>query len=381
MKLFSFCKGIPAALLLLSGCSLFNPLSDEDSGGESSGTGALSFKFFDGENYSVTKASSAAAAAKIDTNSFILSVTASQDGTVIYNGPYCECPEVLDVEPGTYVVNVESAAFKIPSFDTIQWGDEQIINVEKGRSTRVELLCSQKNCGVKLDYESAFLDEFPDATMWLRSSEGSLMYGYRENRTAYFLPGAVKLVMSREGSGDSVLKQYYLCSGEMLMLKLRSSATSGSGSGSGSDSGETFTIKIDTTRNYISETYIFGETSSGSSRGSSAENPLGVGEVSSYIGSTVWVGGYIVGGDLTSKGISFEAPFSSATCLAIASRKSTTTRSSCLSVELPSGAVRDALNLRDHPELLGQHVCLKGTINSSYYSLTGIKNVTDYVVQ
>jgi hypothetical protein len=46
-----------------------------------------------------------------------------------------------------------------------------------------------------------------------------------------------------------------------------------------------------------------------------------------------------------------------------------------MSVFLPSGKVRDALNLVDNPELLGKKVCLKGDIVESYYGLVGLKNV------
>ena len=59
----------------------------------------------------------------------------------------------------------------------------------------------------------------------------------------------------------------------------------------------------------------------------------------------------------------------------------TTSRSSCLAVQLSSGSVRDNLNLVDNPEILGRRVALKGDVVASYYGLVGIKNVVDYVVE
>ena len=73
-------------------------------------------------------------------------------------------------------------------------------------------------------------------------------------------------------------------------------------------------------------------------------------------GEPVWVSGYIVGGDLTQANASFTPPFSSNTNLVLGPRSSSSSRSSCLAVSLPKGDVRDALNLVDHPELLGKAV-------------------------
>jgi hypothetical protein len=53
-------------------------------------------------------------------------------------------------------------------------------------------------------------------------------------------------------------------------------------------------------------------------------------------------------------------------------------KSSCLSVNLPSGSIRDDLNLADNPSLLGRRVYLRGDIVEAYYGIPGLKNVTDY---
>ena len=94
----------------------------------------------------------------------------------------------------------------------------------------------------------------------------------------------------------------------------------------------------------------------------------------------VCVRGYIVGGDLTQSaaGIRLEAPFGAATHLALADSLDIPGKEACLSVQLPAGAVRDALNLADHPEHIGRKVWLKGEVVSAYFGLTGLKNVTDF---
>ena len=92
----------------------------------------------------------------------------------------------------------------------------------------------------------------------------------------------------------------------------------------------------------------------------------------------VWVCGHIVGGDLSSSSASFDKPFESRTNLLLGPRSSTDDKEACLSVQLASGEIRNALNLVDNPELLGRKVCIKGDIVESYYGIPGIKNITEY---
>ena len=96
--------------------------------------------------------------------------------------------------------------------------------------------------------------------------------------------------------------------------------------------------------------------------------------------SGVWVTGYIVGGDMTSsaEGISFTPPFKSSSNLAVASRAIVLSKQSCIGVALPSGKVRDTLNLVSSPENLGRQVFLKGDLVEFYYRICGLKNVKEF---
>ncbi len=111
---------------------------------------------------------------------------------------------------------------------------------------------------------------------------------------------------------------------------------------------------------------------------------MSVPQAKSSIGETdVWVEGYIVGGDLTSssEGISFSPPFKSSTNIAIAARGSTDSKSSCIAVQLPAGEIRERLSLAVNPGNLGHRVAVNGDIVESYFGITGIKNVTDFVLK
>ena len=117
-------------------------------------------------------------------------------------------------------------------------------------------------------------------------------------------------------------------------------------------------------------------------KGDSISDALTVSQATASAGEEdVWVSGYIVGGDLTSSSASFETPFTSRTNILLGSRSSASDRSSCLSVSLQSGYIRDELNLVDNPFLLGRKVCIKGDIVEAYYGLPGLKNLTDFELQ
>ena len=93
------------------------------------------------------------------------------------------------------------------------------------------------------------------------------------------------------------------------------------------------------------------------------------------------VKGYIVG-SIDDKSIS-DANFSSAavlkTNLLIADNADETDIAKCLTVQLPSGAVRDALNLVDNPGNYKKYVTLTGSLEK-YFGVAGLKSVTKYTI-
>lgn len=305
-----------------------------------------------------------------DTSDFILTVS-DASGEIVYHGFYGDSPEAIMVRPGSYTVKAVSDEFEKPAFSSPQYGDEQCVVVPQGGVADVKLSCRQINCGVRLVIDPVFLTRCPDGVLFLKSRQGSLMYGYSEKRIAYFLPGDVSLVLSRSGK-DEILMTRTMKSQEVFVLGVSVADT---GEGDRQDK-ENISIAVDTTRNWLSDSYIIGGDGG---RGSDASSALTVSQAMSSVGSKdVWVSGHIVGGDLTSTSASYEEPFSSRTCILLGPRSSVDSRSSCISVQLPAGRVRDALNLVDNPELLGHKVLIKGNIEASYYGLVGLKSCSDY---
>lgn len=98
-----------------------------------------------------------------------------------------------------------------------------------------------------------------------------------------------------------------------------------------------------------------------------------------------WVTGYIVGWvnvDVSNSNIELGADFSLPatvnTNILIASRPDETNPLLVASVQLPSGKVRDALNLRDNDGNMGKLVTIYGQVGSKYCGAYGVRSVSDY---
>lgn len=301
-----------------------------------------------------------------DTSDFILRVSEAS-GKVIYEGKYGDCPESMTLASGTYEVKVISSEFPCPAFDAPQFGDEQCVFVPAEGVGRLKLICRQLNAGVRLDISSSFLVHCPDAVLLLKSASGKLMYSYTEKRTAYFSPGTLSLVMS-SGSTDEVLLVRDLKPRDMLSVRVSVPQAR-------PDEGSGMSISIDTSRVWSDVDCIIGDEDAGVD----ISDALSVAEArESSAKEGVWVCGYVVGGDLTSSSASFEYPFESRTNILLGPRSSTTDRNVCLSVQLPAGDVREALNLVDNPGLLGRRICVKGDLVHAYYGIPGLKNTMDF---
>ena len=326
-----------------------------------------------------------------DTNDFILKVSDAQ-GKVLYEGAYGDSPESLLVDAGSYTVSVRSIEFTTPGFSRPLYGDEQVVVVKAGASVTVRLNCVLQNAGVRIQLAPDFLTSYPDGVLYLKAGDTRLMYGYSEKRIAYFNPGDVTLILYNRGQDETLLSRTL---DARTILTLNISAPHG---GEGKATSSTISVAVDTAKVWNSEYYAIGGGGNGGSNGSGSGSSSGSGDddkgsetdkaysvsqASDHVGENgVWVFGYIVGGDLSTAGTTVKtSKLTKNTHLAIATRSSVTAKASCVAVELPKGSVRDALNLVDHPDLIGTRVYLKGNIVQSYFGTTGLKGVSDYVLK
>ncbi len=311
-----------------------------------------------------------------DTNDFLLTIIDSK-GKTLYEGTYGDSPASLQVDPGSYTVSIVSIPFTSPAFSRPQYGDEQVVVVPSGQSVEVKLQCSLQNAGIRLIIASDFLTSFPNGVLYVKGGNARLMYSYKESRIAYFKPGEVQTILYNDGK-DEVLFTRSLAAREILTVNISAPANSQGAS--------SIKVAVDTTKTWKEDSFVIGggSGSGGSDDGGVDEShAYSVSEAASHTGEDdVWLYGYIVGGDLTSAGKTVKTSgITKNTHLALATRSSITDKASCVAVELPSGEVRKALNLVDHPDLIGQRVYVKGNLVESYFGTTGLKATKDYAIK
>ncbi|MBD5422327.1 MAG: hypothetical protein HDR49_04780 [Bacteroides sp.] len=120
-------------------------------------------------------------------------------------------------------------------------------------------------------------------------------------------------------------------------------------------------------------------TPEGSGDGS-ATKPFDVDQVvAGATGTKVWMTGYIVGAinDKSLSDAAFAGPFSLKTNLLIAASPSETDVNKCVPLQLPAGALRDALNLVDNAGNLGKQITIQGNLET-YFGAKGMKSPTAY---
>lgn len=151
----------------------------------------------------------------------------------------------------------------------------------------------------------------------------------------------------------------------------------------------TYNVAIEASNNGVSTTQAYTivvttESVDPNPNGSGTEeSPYNVAAASANQGKSAFVKGYIVGYAVSGASTSFA--FSSDTCtqhtnLLIADTKTETNPANCLTVQLPSGAVRNALNLRDNKGNLSKEVLLYGSLEA-YFQQPGLKNVSYYKLE
>ncbi len=310
-----------------------------------------------------------------DTNDFLLTIKDSNGG-VLYDGTYGDSPEKLTVPAGSYTISIVSEQFTSPGFDKAQYGDEQVVVIGGGDSVTVVLKCTLLNCGIKLKIASDFLTSYPNGVMFVKQGSSKLMYAYKEKRVAYFWPGDISVILNNDNK-DETLFTRTLEARQILSVSISAPGNNGNGYSS-------INVSVDTSKTWLGDKWVIGGDNSGSGGGSgNVPDACSVADAANKIGQTVWVYGYIVGGDLTTaaSGEVKTSDITKSTHLAIADRSSYTDKTKCLAVELPAGKIRDALNLVDHPDLIKTRIYVKGEIAEKYFGTLGLKGTSDYVMK
>ena len=313
-----------------------------------------------------TKADSA-----LDTNQFILKVLQSGADKPVYEGAYGARPAELLVPAGTYTVSVMSCRFEAPAFDTPLYGDEKVVVARSGETLAVRFLCTQRNCGVQLDFSEQFKARYP-GKMILKQDQGSLDYGYDESRTAWLFPAEMRFCYC-DGQTESELFRRTLEAGEIRRISL--DATN-------SESGSSFSIALDTTATRKQERIVIGEDT-GIGDGLSMATAYSVSELTAAdcAGDTVWVWGYVVGTIVDDLTVDFTCDTSTAgNNLAIAASPEIRDAKACAGVYLSKAAHKNALNLKNPANkdtVFHRKLYVQGKVYT-YKKFPAVTNLCDY---
>lgn len=143
--------------------------------------------------------------AAINTENFILSISNNGTGEIVFSGLVGQLAEGLELVAGTYTVDIQSAYFTIPAFDSPAYGvNRNNVVISPNQTTTVSLVCLQTNAGVRVVYSDKFLEYcqrkgYAYSTL-VNAGAHTLDYGDDETRTGYFLPGNVDLVVDLNGT-------------------------------------------------------------------------------------------------------------------------------------------------------------------------------------
>ena len=352
--------GLLAAAAIFQGCTSFLQEVQEN---QELGRGTIALAIEDVPDDCYSDGTFLKSGLNIDTNSFILAIY-STGGEKIYEGRYGDRPQEISVTPGGYEIGLYSRKFNPPVLDTPVFGEEHTIVVTDNEQVRVSFMCRQMNAGVRLTFTDDFKKKFPGDGVYLKQGEKELPYRYAQSKYAY-VSTAPFLISYRYGSKDTVLLEKSLEAGQMVTMKLSYNASRTSAS--------VFKMKVDTTREWLGMNCNIGlKIPAGAVTIEEAKNMVGE--------KNIKVFGYVFGGDPTTTTVRVGPPFSSRTSMVIAPSMSERNRNNMMVVELPSGEIRDGLNLVVNPENLGRPVVVTGTIVQSYYGYTGIKGTKSYTL-
>ncbi len=299
-----------------------------------------------------------------DTNSYILTIT-SEEGDQLYSGSYGKKPSTFIVDAGSYDISVYSRKPQGPMFNTPIWGDSLTVVINTDEQVKVKFNCTQINTGIRLGFTDDFKARFPGNGVGILQDNKKLEYSYNEERFAYVMPNFFAITYS-DTKKDTILLHKKFEGGQMITMNLNYNKAPASSSN--------FSITVDTTRIWITDEYNVGA--------SIPDGCYTIEQAKEYIGSdeVIPVFGYIFGGDVTSTSFRIAPPFTTKSSIVIAPNMMVTNRNQCFVVELPSGKIREGLNLVEKPYILGRAVVVTGKIVESYYGYPGIKGTKSYML-
>ena len=284
-----------------------------------------------------------------------------------------ELPAEIELPAGTYTIEAYSIEFTDPKFDEPLYSGITTVEIEAGETSEVSLVCSQGNAGIKVVWSENFPSLYDTYYVQIYcDAETYLHYSSTEERTGYFLPGTVSVIIHADGqtiNGGTIT----LAARDMVTAHLRPKYED-------TPSGDlTIVITIDETVNEREVEITVDPNNNGNpDSDNSVTNPYNIAQAIEKQGERgVWISGYIVGSITTTSDYDFANPDKwNNTNIVLADDITETDSYKVIFVELVSGSqYRNNLNLKDKEEVLHRKVLLRGNL-LIYQSRSGLRNLS-----
>ena len=299
--------------------------------------------------------------ADVEIEDFILRISDNQSAEIL-NERIGDLPALIVLPVGHYTIEAYSVVFSGPKFETPRYSGSVGVDIEAGETKGISLVCTQSNAGIKLVWGSGFSAAYSTYQAQITCDAGYLTYSSSESRTGYFLPGTVTITIMADGqtiNGGTVI----LAARDMVTVTLQPKEMP-----SGNLS---IDFSIDETVNNREVEIIVDPEYTGAN---SETNPYSVAQALTRPDETaVWVVGYIVGARTTGGWSS-----TTQTNIVIADVPGETDLAKTMAIQLPTGTIREALNVVDNPALINKKILLK--CNLVDYFGRGLQNISSYSI-
>ena len=344
---------------MMGGALLFAASACESLSWSEQGKGALSIR--------MQKETAVKAKSDVPFGNYLIGVT-DKNGSTVVSGSYSSIPDPIELDPGTYTVTALSEPVGAPAFDKPIYGSTVDVGVVASVKNTVQMICTQVNAGLRIVYNPDFKSQYNGYSVTVTGSDGALTYQKSEERTGYFAPGTLQIVLSIDGENPVQVSKSVIARDMLVLTVLPGQTSSGGVKGS-----IELLLSVDTSRVWRREEWKPGASAND---GKTKETAYTVAEAQSLGSATnVWVCGYIVGGDASNSAFKIQPPFTAVSNLVIADSPLETVRAKCMAVELPSSpaSLRTNFGMPDNgAALLGRQCWFRGNIDA-YFGYPGIK--------
>ena len=288
-------------------------------------------------------------------------------GSTVVSNKYSLIPDPVELEPGTYTVSALSEQMGVPAFEKPVYGSSVDVSIVAAVKNTLQMVCTQVNAGLRIVYNPEFSAQYTSYNVKVTGFDGTLTYQKDEQRTGYFAPGTLEIVLSADGETPVQIAKNVVAR-DMLVLTVFPSTQA-----TGTSGLIELQLSVDTSRVWRREEWKPGTPAND---GLTMATAYTVAEAQALgSASNVWVYGYIVGGDASNSSFKTAPPFTAASNLLIADSPVEERRASCMAIELPTSpaSLRATFSMvANGSSLLGRRSWFRGNVEN-YFGYPGVR--------